>query len=496
MGDAVGRVHAVRAWWREVRPPPTLGHRLDVAYTVAIVTAIFGAMAYGTASSALAQVVTPHWLATYGPSLALVALVVVAHWGVYQGPVVFTVADVGFLLGGPLSRRALSVRRLAWAHVAGAALGALVAAVLLIGLGGEHRGVDATQIVGVTVGLVELGMLGVAAAWTVERSERAERAFRLALWPVAALAAALAFAGADAAFSTVAAAVVLAPLTVVAVTFALRGSGHCSAERHMRRAEARATAVASIVSFDVRTARRGLARAAATRESWSVRADLRRLRAVSRGHDELTVVWRDAMAMLRSPARVLEAAAVVAGGTALAALAADKPAAVLFGVLLAYAGCAMLLGPLRAELDVPDRTRALLLPRAGTVVFAHVILPAAIATVAAALAAAACTIGGALPAPALVAVMVAPGLATTAAMSARRGGRLPVSVLANATAADPTGGAGSVLWWLLRWPVVGLVLAAVPLAIVGNNSSSLVPAGLWAIAGTAILGTLLRQDPE
>jgi len=177
-------------------------------------------------------------------------------------------------------------------------------------------------------------------------------------------------------------------------------------------------------------------------------------------------------------------------------LAADKPAAVTFGVLIAYAGCAMLLGPFRAELDVPDRTRALLLPRAGTVVSAHVILPAVIATGAAALAAAGCAIGGALPAPALVAVMVVPGLATSAAMSARRGGRLPVSVLANATAADPTGGAGSVLWWLLRWPVVGLVLAGVPLAIVGSNSSALVPAGLWAIAGTAILATLLRQDPE
>ena len=46
------------------------------------------------------------------------------------------------------------------------------------------------------------------------------------------------------------------------------------------------------------------------------------------------------------------------------------------------------------------------------------------------------------------------------------------------------------------WPAVGLVLAAVPIVIVGNNSSSLVPAGLWAIAGTAVLGTLLRQDPE
>jgi hypothetical protein len=496
MGDAVGRVRAVRAWWRVVRPPPTLGHRLDVAYTAAIVTVIFGTMAYGTASSALAQVMTPHWLATYGPSLALVALVVAAHWGVYQGPVVFTVADVGFLLGGPLSRRALSVRRLAYAHVGGAGAGALVAAVLLIGLGGEGRGVDATQVVGVTVGLAELGVLGVAAAWAVESSPRVERGFRLALWPVAALAAGLAFAGADAAFSTVAAAVALAPVTLAAAISTLRRCGHCSAERHMRRAEARATAVASLSTFDARTARRGLAGAAAARESWSVGADLQWLRSLARGHDELIVVWRGAMAMLRAPARALEAAVVVAGGTALATLAADKPAAVLLGVLIAYAGCALLLGPLRAELDVPDRTRALLLPRAGTVVFAHTLLPATIATVAAALAAAGCAIGGALPAPALVAVVVVPGLAASAAMSARRGGRLPVSVLANATAADPTGGAGAVLWWLVRWPLVGLAVAGVPLAIVGNDAQGLVPALLWAIAGTAVVGTLLRQDPD
>jgi hypothetical protein len=485
----------VRAWWRVVRPPPTLGHRLDVAYTAVIVTAIFGAMVYGTASSALAQVVTPHWLASYGPSLALVALVVAAHWGVYQGPVVFTVADVGFLLGGPLSRRALSVRRLAYAHVAGAVAGALVAAVLLIGLGGEGRGVDATQIVGITVGLAELGMLGVAAAWAVESSPRIERGFRLALWPVALLAAALAFAGADAAFSTVAAAVVLAPLTAAAVASALRRCGHCSAERHMRRAEARATAVASLATFDARTARRGLAGAAAARDSWSVGADLRRLRSLARGRDELTVVWRGAMAMLRAPTRVVEAAAVVAGGTALATLASDKPAAVTFGVVIAYAGCALLLGPLRAELDVPDRTRALLLPRAGTVVLGHALLPAAVATLAAMLAAAGCAIGGAPPESALVAVVVAPGVMASAAMSARRGGRLPVSVLANATAADPSGGAGAVLWWLVRWPLVGLAVGGIPLAIVGNSPQGIVPALLWAIAGTAIVVTLLRQDP-
>ena len=61
---------AVRAWWRVMHPAPSLAQRLDVLYTAAIVIAIFGALAYGTASSALAQVVTAHWLAVFGPALA------------------------------------------------------------------------------------------------------------------------------------------------------------------------------------------------------------------------------------------------------------------------------------------------------------------------------------------------------------------------------------------------------------------------------------------
>ena len=54
------RLRAVRAWWRERPPGPTIGQRLDLLYTIAISAAILGALAYGTASSALAQVVTPH----------------------------------------------------------------------------------------------------------------------------------------------------------------------------------------------------------------------------------------------------------------------------------------------------------------------------------------------------------------------------------------------------------------------------------------------------
>jgi hypothetical protein len=202
------------------------------------------------------------------------------------------------------------------------------------------------------------------------------------------------------------------------------------------------------------------------------------------------------MAMLRTPARALEAAALVAGGTALAVLVADKPAAVAAGVVVAYFGAAMLLGPLRAELDVPGRMTVLLIPRPGAVVFAHALVPALVTTAAAALAAAACAIGGAEPAAALVAVVLGPGLTGCAAMSARRGGRVPISVLATATASDPSGGAVGILSWLARWPAAALALAGVPLAIVGASAGGLLPALIWAVAGTGIIASLLQRDPE
>ncbi len=494
MDDAVGRV---RVWWRAVRPPPTLGHRLDVAYTTAIVTAIFGAMAYGTASSALAQVVTPEWLSTYGPSLAVVALVVAGHWGAYQGPVVFTVPDVAWLLGAPLSRRALTLRRLAGAHVMGAVAGAVVAAVLLVGLGGEGRGVDPGQVAAVVVALAELGLLAVAAAWAVQRSVRAESALRRAGWPVAAAAAVLAATGVDTAIASAAALVALTPLTVVAVAAALRSCGDCPAERHLRRAEARSTAVASLASLDARTARQGLARAAERRSSFGLATDLRRLRAAARGRPPLVIGWRDTVAVLGSPVHTLEALTLVAGGTGLAALAADKPAAVAAGVLIIYLGAALLLAPLRVELDASDRPRVLLVPRLGEVVLAHALVPVTLATAAAALAAGGCAIGGADPAAAVVAVTLVPLVTACAAMSARRGGRLPVTVMARSVAADPSGGAVGVLGWFAWWPSVATVAGTGPVvATARSGPGAVVPAVAWVAACAALIAALLRRDPE
>ena len=102
--DSLRNLRDVRAWWRAHHPAARVGHRLELLYTIALVGGIFGALAYGTASSALAQLLTPHSLAVFGPSLALLVVLLAMHWGAYQGPVVFSVPDVAFLLGAPLCR--------------------------------------------------------------------------------------------------------------------------------------------------------------------------------------------------------------------------------------------------------------------------------------------------------------------------------------------------------------------------------------------------------
>jgi hypothetical protein len=80
-------------------------------------------------------------------------------------------------------------------------------------------------------------------------------------------------------------------------------------------------------------------------------------------------------------------------------------------------------------------------------------------------------------------------------MSARRGGRIPLSVMTNAVASDPTGGAGAILGWLALWPTVAIVLAAPPMLFVAaSGAGALVPAVLWVTAGTGIVAGLLLRD--
>lgn len=505
------RLTAVRQWWRVQHPPPSVRQRLDAVYTIAITAAIVGALAYGTAVSALAEVVTPARLALLGPALLLLALVPAMRWGAYHGPVVFTTADVAFLLGAPLPRHRLAARRLVLALAGGAAAGAAVAGVAILGLAGEGRGIAEDRAAGLVVGLAELGVLAVAGAWAVERSARWDRAAWRARWP-AALAAGGVAAVADAGLlgRTIAlwsgpwgwavqpgagaggawpvALLLLTLVTAVAAGVSVRGCGACSAERHLRRAEGRASAVASLAALDARTARRTLERVGA-RDAGRPLAHLRRVRAA-----RLAVAWRDVVAALRAPARVAEAAALAGGGTVIAVVAADRLAALAVAPLAVYLGAARMLWPLRAELDAPERARVLLRPSLRRILLEHALVPVVVTTTAAALAVAGCALAGAGPAAGLLALAATPMLTLCAAMSARREGRLPTSVLATAIAVDPSGGAAAVVAWLTFWPALATYLGAVPLIAVTNaGPAALAVAVLWTAVATVALVRLVQS---
>jgi hypothetical protein len=508
------RVAAVRAWWRVRRPGPPLGKRLDTAYMVAITTGILGALLYGTASSALGSWVTPETVPEWGPAVALVGLVALARWGTWQGPVVYAAPDVPFLLGAPLARRALAARPLARGLGAGAGAATVVAGVALVGLAGEGRGVDAWRAVGLLVGAALLGVLGVAGAGRVQCSARWSRAIAVALPASVAVGAALvvlASAGATgrrvvqwsgpwgwalqpvsgAVAASLLAVALLAAATVAAVAAAARGFGPCPTERHAVRAEARSGAVASAWGLDARTARLSLRRAAGPART-RVRHRLRAPR-----HPGLVVPWRDAASALRAPHRTLGCAALAAAAAAGAIVAADRWAAEAVAALGTYVAASTLLEPLRLEVDRPSTSRVLLRRPFGRILLGHVAVPIAVLATGAAVAAIGLTVAGALPARggalAVAAIGVVPAIVFCAALSSRRGGRLPVSVLALGTTGDPSGG-GIVIAWLLAWPAGAVALGALPLVYVARGpsaASALVFALAVAVAAPFALGVAL-----
>jgi hypothetical protein len=524
------RLAEVRRWWRAAHPPAPLGQRLYVVYCVAL----FGLLAYGGISSTVKAVLTPGALRVWGPPLGLVALVTAGRWGMVQGPVVFSVADVAQLLGAPLPRHGLVAGRLVRALAIGAGAGALLGACAIVGLAQGGRGVAAANAAGLLAGLALGGVLATAGAWAVQSSARVERAVRRATWPLLALAVALAWSG-ESGFAVgdvalwsgpwgwalapgagavgaawTAALAALAVLAFAAAIVAERRCGHCATARHLDRAHARNGVVASLASFDMRTARRALS-AASGRPGGRHPGELRWLRDVAgaatarasrlRWVPDPAVVWRDAITALRGRERLVQAALMAAAGTLLSVLDAHRPLAVGAGTLVLYVAAASLLEPLRSEIDVPSRARALLRARRGRVIVTHAVAPAIIVTAAGALTVAGCAIAGALTdhhggAVALVAIASTPAIALCAGLSARRGGQMPLNVLTLAVATDPTGGAGVILSWLLFWPLAAITLGAMP-AIVATGTAGALPVALFCcVAAVCLLAFLLAREPD
>jgi hypothetical protein len=210
------------------------------------------------------------------------------------------------------------------------------------------------------------------------------------------------------------------------------------------------------------------------------------------------VVWRDAVAVAGTPQRLGETMALSAGGTLVCLLNADHPAAVAGGVLATYAGASRMLEPLRAEIDKPGRARVLLRARMGDILAKHAILPALVVLIAAAVATLGCAVAGALPrhgAVALTVVAATPAVTLCAALSSRRGGELPTSLM-SATYADSSGMSGAlILAWIVAWPVLALVLGTLPLRIVASHGVADLPQlVVLLVAAAGALAAALRWE--
>jgi hypothetical protein len=476
-------VRDIRRFWHEVQAPPSLLKRLEPAYYVFITLAIGGPFVYGTASEALSEVATPHAVAVWGPSLALVALLAALRWGAVQGPVVFSPADIAQLLGAPLRRAELVLGRLVRGLLTWTGAAAVVGGLVVVGVAGHHRGVDPVRAAGFVVAVAILGLLGVAGAALVAGSARVDRASRRAAWPAVAIAAGLvALADASATGRDVAlwsgpwgwtvqplaasaaawpaAVVLLAGLAAAVTALAVRRRGATATERHLVRAEARGGAVAAVYSMNARYVRRSLTAVSAGPVAAAGATRLKPPRS-----PRLAVGWRDAVAALAVPQRLGEAVVLAGGGTAVCLVNGAHPVAVAGGALAVYAGAARLLEPLRAETDQPGRVRVLLVAPIGKVLAQHVLVPLVVVMLGALVASAGCAAAGELPAHGGAAVLLA-ALATLsitlcAALSSRRGGRLPPSVLA-LTYGDTSGmSLGLVFGWIVLWPLAAAVIGAV-----------------------------------
>ena len=392
---------------RELRRGRAKRHAPDVAYwiyVVVLLVLVFGFQQIAAAYRALRHPPlpgphTPHVLAAMPgalTALALLVLLVLLRDALWRGPVTMSQATVDWLLGTPVDRRRLLRPRFRMAAVltivAGLAVGLVpAAAALSLGLGGHDAG-SALRLTGAAMGSVALLFaFGTGAAALVERYpagavwlRRATPAAAAAATLFAGLAAwgAAARPGAAGALDDIAlwsgpwgwaaqpvvalagghaplwplAAAMLAALAAVALALGYRAAAGVPGAVLRARAQTLGAMSAAVFSFDTRGIAVAYSRAAGQRRArFRLRPPRRR---------DLVLLWRDLLALARTPSRLAGAVglALLAVGVLIAAGSAGH-------LSLVPAACALGLGYLAASwlcegarLDAEDTRRSANLP--------------------------------------------------------------------------------------------------------------------------------------
>jgi Family of unknown function (DUF6297) len=482
----------LRARRRAHRPPGQQSDRLIAAYGAVLYVVIgvviaFRLLRQRPASGSAAAWLLGGGLARIGVATLLLGLLAAARHATWQGPVVFKLPEVQWLLTAPIDRAALVRLRLARALAAGAGLGAVLGLGAFVLLEAE-LGVPARPLLAAALlGPTAVGLLGAALGWLVERSPAASAAVLRASPLVLAAAAAAALVPGGAAGGRplewsgpwgwavgplIAAAggrvpgwpvqaALLAAVAVAAALLAWSRAGAITTEELARRATARSGLAASLYSLDARGA------AQARRRANRTLLGVRRVRLPRPRRRWLAIPWRDALGLLRAPARLGWAVVLAGAGVVAVAAEPDRRAVVAAAVLAGYLGAAQLVEPLRAEADQPDASRQLPLAW-GDLLVLHCVVPTVALALVGWLASAAAWAAGLLHGPAgWLALLASPPLAAVlvlcAAVAGHRG-RVSPSQLAMAFGLGEFGGPV----YLFGWIALGPLLAEVLLAVTGT----------------------------
>ena len=495
------------------------------AYLITIIVVSYGGSLLVTAYRALrrpppATGAAPH-LMDAAPAaltaLALLVFLVLLRDALWRGPVTVPQATADWLLGTPVSRRRLLRPRFRWAAAGALLVGAVAgivpaAALVALGLGGPS-GSDVLRLAGaamVPVGL--LFALATGLGGLIERYPETWRWVRAAT-PVALGAVVLAgglaaWAGFGrlpsavgsvllwsgpwgwAAQPMIAAAGHAVPASLAGIpdpwwplALALLAGSALAAlacadpvvagvPAAALRARARTLGAMSAAALSMNT--RGVATAytaAGTRRA--------RFRLPPPRQRELVLIWRDLLALLRSPARLVSAVLLALLAAALAAVAGHgRP------VSLVLVGCALSLGYLAAawlcegaRLDADDPRRSAQLPfRYESLACWHAAVPCLVLLTAAGVpAAVACVVSGDLRPLALLAVTI-PVLVGGALVNVFRGSFSPSLFVGADTPVGNTAALSIVFWY--AW---GTVLAVLPMTVAVSSA-----------LGSASPGPLLR----
>jgi Family of unknown function (DUF6297) len=456
-------------------------------------------------------------------ALALLVFLVLLRDALWRGPATVPQATADWLLGTPVSRRRLLRPRFRWAAAGAVLVGAVAgivpaAALVALGLGGPSPRyvLRLTGVAMVSMGL--LFALATGLAGLIERYPAAARWLRAAT-PVTLGAAVLAgglaaWAGFGQLPSAVAsvllwsgpwgwaaqpviaqvghdvpaslpgipdpwwpvALALLAGTALAALAWADRAVAGVPAAA--LRARARTLGAISAATLSMNT------RGVATAYTGAGGARRARFRLPPPQRRELVLLWRDLLALLRSPARLVSAVLVALLAAALAGVASHgRP------VSLVLVGCAVSLGYLAAgwlcegaRLDADDPRRSAQLPfRYESLAWWHAAVPCLVLLAAVGVpAAVAGLVSGDLRPVALLVVTI-PVLVTGALVNVFRGSFSPSLFVGADTPVGNTAALSIVFWY--AW---GTVLAVLPMTVL--VSSALGSASPGALIRALVIG--------